>query len=256
MIIFVLPAYNEEHSISFLVEEIDSRMSRKKLQYHLCIVNDGSTDKTYEILIKLKEKYPLTLFSHYPNRGVGETFQEGFKAALQIGHEDDIVVTMEADNTSDLDILDQMLLKLNEGTDVVLASCYAPQGSVVGTTSLRVFLSKAANLLLQIFFPLKNIHTYSSFYRVYRISALQKMVGLYGKRFFEEPGFECMVELLIKLARHSEIKISEVSMVLDGSKRVGKSKMRILRTICGFLRVILKHGLLGRFRNPCPKQMT
>jgi hypothetical protein len=45
-----------------------------------------------------------------------------------------------------------------------------------------------------------------------------------------------MIELLAKLIRVGAT-ISEVAMPLDGSQRIGKSKMKILRTIGGYLRV-------------------
>ena len=129
----------------------------------------------------------------------------------------------EADNTSDLSVLSEMINKLNMGYDLVLASCYLEGGGVEGTAVHRKLLSFCANLLLRITTPLKDIHTFSSFYRVYRASLIKKACEIYGDTLIQEKGFSCMVELLLKLAK-LRIKIAEVPMILKGNLRVGKRK--------------------------------
>jgi dolichol-phosphate mannosyltransferase len=244
MIIFVIPVYNEEKNIELLLLKTKEKMEVQDLDYRLIIVNDGSTDNTVSIIESLKDKLPLELCSYYPNRGVGEAFRVGFRKALEICDDNDIIVTKEADNTSDLSILDKLISKIKDGYDVALASCYAREGAVLGTTLFRLILSKGANILLKFVVPAKNIHTFSSFYRAYSSKALEEIYRIYGDKLIEEDGFECMVELLIKFSQDSRFKITEVPMILDGTKRVGKSKMRILKTTKGFLKVIFKYGLL------------
>lgn len=246
MVIFVIPAYNEAENIMNLLNKTHEAMAKEKLPYKVIIIDDGSTDDTLKVVESAKEKLPVEVYSHYPNKGVGEAFRVGFRKALEICKDGDIVITKESDNTSDLGILHQLISKVNDGYDVALASCYAKEGSVVGTTLFRLMLSKGANILLKLFLPVKNINTYSSFYRGYSSRALKEIYSLYADKLIEEDGFECMVELLIKFSRNGKFKISEVPMILDGSRRVGKSKMRILRTMRGFLKVILKEGIIYR----------
>ena len=54
-----------------------------------------------------------------------------------------------------------------------------------------------------------------------------------------------MIELLAKLA-HIKAGISEVELVVDWSKRIGKSKLRVWRTVAGYLRLFFHHGYIGR----------
>lgn len=245
MIYFLIPAYNEEKNITPLLKRLHQRMiTEQNGIYHMLVVNDGSTDQTSRRVQSLVPEMSLEEYCYFPNKGVGEVFRVGFQEILKKCHRDDIIVTIEADNTSDFSILRKLIDKIHEGNDVVLASCYAKEGDVVGTTLFRKFLSKSANLLLRIFFPFKGIHTYSSFYRVYRAETLMHLKKMYQHKFIEQQGFECQVELLVKLLRLPNIKISEVPMVLDGSKRKGKSKMKILKTIQGFLKVIMKEGII------------
>ena len=66
----------------------------------------------------------------------------------------------------------------------------------------------------------------------------------YGDGFITTRGFECMVEILYRAARLG-LRISEVPMVLDGSRRVGKSKMKVLRTSLAYFR-LMGRAMLGR----------
>ncbi len=243
MVIFIVPVYNEVENITSLLKKTKDNMAKEKLPYKVVIVNDGSTDKTLQVAESMAEEVDLDICSYYPNKGVGEAFLVGFKRALEIGSDGDMIVTKEADNTSDLSIFDKMLSRINEGSDLVLASCYAKEGGVKGTTPLRLLLSKSANAILRFFIPIKDINTFSSFYRAYRFSAINEMYKHYGDKLIEEEGFECMVELLIKFAHNKKFKITEVPMILDGRKRIGKSKMKVLKTTVGFLKVILKDGV-------------
>lgn len=244
MVIFVIPVYNEEQNILNLLNKTDEKMAKENLPYKIVLVNDGSTDGTVKVAGSLKDRIPVEIYSHYPNKGVGEAFRVGFRRALQACQDGDIIITKEADNTSDLSILDKMISKINDGYDVALASCYAEEGKVLGTTLYRKILSRGANTLFRLFVPLKGINTYSSFYRAYSSRALRQIHRIYGDRLIEEDGFECMVELLLKFSHSGDFKIAEVPMTLDGKRRAGKSKMQVLKTIKGFLRVILKEGII------------
>ena len=132
MVIFVAPAYNEEENIRRLIEETDARSRRNGLTYRLVVVDDGSSDRTAEIVKEHSLRFPCVLISYQPNRGVGEAFRQGLTHALSFATEDDVIVTEEADGTSDPGILPLLLQRIESGADVALASCYAPQGEVEG----------------------------------------------------------------------------------------------------------------------------
>jgi dolichol-phosphate mannosyltransferase len=240
LIVFVVPAYNEEKNIGRLLEDLHAHLSSTGIRYKVIVVDDGSRDGTLEVLRLKIHTHPVEIISYKPNRGVGEAFRRGFHKAIDFCEAADLIVTLEADGTSDLAVLPRMLAKIDEGHDVVLASVYAPGGRMEGTAAHRLFLSRAANALVGALFPLKHVHTYSSFYRVYRPAALQRVLNAYGD-FYAEPGFACVVELLVRLAVLGA-RIDEVPTVLQGDRRTGKSKMKIGRTIAGYLRVIRRHA--------------
>jgi dolichol-phosphate mannosyltransferase len=244
LLIIITLAYNEEQNIGLLMENILA-MGYGRDAYQVIVVDDGSRDATVNIVGAFADKMPITIIRHSNNQGVGAAFRTGFDVALHLADPDDVIVTMEADNTSDLAILPEMVHRVASGTsELVLASCYTRGGGIEGTNLWRKFLSWSANLLLVLAFPIRNVKTYSSFYRAYRASVLRRAIDAYDGKLIEEPGFVCMVEVLVKM-HWLGIRISEVPMVLKIELRKGSSKMRILNTIRGYIRFISKH-LFGR----------
>jgi dolichol-phosphate mannosyltransferase len=248
MIYFIIPAFNEAANLPGLLSSIGEWSRTRHEPCHLIVVDDGSRDATPEVLQDFRE-LPLTVVRHDINRGVHEVFRSGFSAWSKLpARNEDLVITLEADNTSSLTILDAMLIRARQGDDLVLASCYAPGGDVVGTNLFRVLLSFSANLILRSTPGMPTVYTFSSFYRVYRAPFLEYALGCYGQRLIEERGFVCVVEMLLKFGT-LKARISEVPLRLDGSKRQGNSKMKVLRTIRGYL-TLFAHAVTGSVAKP------
>ncbi len=87
--------------------------------------------------------------------------------------DDDAIVTLEADTTSNLADLPRMLELFDQGTDVVLASVYAPGGEIIGVAGWRLAASKAVSNTFRVLGGLRDMHTLSSLYRVYRAGTLR-----------------------------------------------------------------------------------
>ena len=238
-LLFVIPAYNEAENLPHLLTTL-SRVERfLDTPIQIILVDDGSTDHTAKDVEQYEENLTLHLIQHPTNLGPGAAFRNGFLRALEIAEQEDVIVTIEADNTSDLCVLGRMLEQLDRGSDVVLASVYG-QGKIAGTTFFRRFLSFWANLLMKTTLRIPNIHTFTSFFRVYRCSSLYQLKTRYGDHMIEESGFTCMLEILIKFHLLG-LKITEVPMLLDGKIRLGGSKMKIIRNTQATLAVIGKH---------------
>jgi dolichol-phosphate mannosyltransferase len=248
MIYFIIPAFNESANVPVLISSLTNWSQSRNEAVHLIAVDDGSTDGTTEVFRSCRD-LPVTLVRHATNRGVHEVFRSGFRAWSQLptGRQD-MVVTLEADNTSSLEILDVMVSKAREGYDVVLASCYAPGGEVVGTNLFRRILSFCANLILRCTPGMPHVWTFSSFYRIHSAPFLAYAMQSYGARLIEESGFVCVVEMLLKFGS-LKARIAEVPLRLDGNRRIGASKMRVLRTIRGYL-TLFEHAVTNRLARP------
>jgi glycosyltransferase involved in cell wall biosynthesis len=78
----VLPAYNEEPNVERVVREVARYLESLGLDYELLVVNDGSKDRTGEILEALVKEFPRLRPQHHPvNRGYGAALRTGFDAA-------------------------------------------------------------------------------------------------------------------------------------------------------------------------------
>ena len=235
---FIIPVLNESPNIPRLMHHLEELRASLDGQFECRIffVDDGSTDDTSGQIMRHRGSLSVEVLRHESNCGPGVAFGTGFARLHSFLNGADWVVTMEGDNTSRIHTLRQMLVRRLEGFDVVLASPYAYGGGITQTSLFRIFLSHIANTLIKEFLGIRGIFTMSSFFRVYNGPILLKLQEKYGPEILETSGFECMIELLAKLIR-AEATISEVAMPLDGSQRIGKSKMKILRTIGGYLRV-------------------
>jgi dolichol-phosphate mannosyltransferase len=242
----VVPAYNEAGNIASAIEGIRDRVEPLGLPHRIVVVDDGSTDGTAGACRALSEPArPVEVLMHPRNLGPGAAFRTGFLHVLRGADPLDLVLTLEGDTTSDPGVLMRMLHRVwEEGDHIVLASCYLYGGGIRGTRIHRVLLSHLANGFMKKTLGLSGLATLSSFYRVYQVSALQALSQRHGEAFVTTRGFECMVEILYRAARLG-LRISEVPMVLDGSRRAGRSKMSILRTSFGYFRLAAR-GLTGR----------
>lgn len=237
MVYFIIPACNEERNLPILVKKTKEAMDLISKPFRIFIINDGSTDGTSALCGKLAKEFPLEEIRFEKNRGVTRAFEAGFEKVFKLASDSDIIVTKEADNTSDPEILKKMIERVEAGYGAVFASCFAKEGRVVNSSPDRHILSFGANTILKIFFPIKGINTYSSFYRVFRAGVIRNAFKAYNGKIFKEDGFVCMVEMIVKLNRLS-VKMAEVPMILRCDKREGLSKMRRGKTIHGYLKFI------------------
>lgn len=246
MIRFVIPAYNEEANIANLFADIAPRA--KALGARVIIVEDGSTDRTIEEIEAHRGDMDLRVVRHPRNLGLGTAINTGLRAALQEAGDDEPIVTFEADCTSDLDDLPRMLELFEQGFDIVLASVYAPGGKIVGVEGWRLWASKSVSGAFRVAGGLRDIHTLSSLYRVYRAGTLRRAADTYGYLLVREPGFAANVELLLKL-HNAGATIAEVPTVNDWGKREGVSKMQLGPTVRAYGRLMAAH-LVGRIQPP------
>jgi dolichol-phosphate mannosyltransferase len=246
MIRFVIPAYNEAENVPRLLADLAPRA--RALGARVIVVDDGSTDGTAEAVRAHAQDMHLAIVRHPVNLGLGAAINSGIRAALGEASDDDAVVTLEADTTSNLDDLPEMLALFERGYDLVLASVYAPGGQLLGVSRHRIAMSKAVSNTFRVLGGLRDMHTLSSLYRVYRAGTLRRAAETYGYLLVREPGFAANVELLLKLYA-ANARIAEVPTTNDWSTRKGSSKMKLKPTALAYFRVMIAH-LAGRIQPP------
>ena len=231
----LIPVYNEADNIEKLSRALENYKSD---EFFIVFSDDCSKDNSVKLLKEHFSDYHFHVIENSVNQGPGGAFNTGFEWILDHStSNDDLLITMEADGTSDLAILPVMTYLAQDQFDLVLASVYAQGGGFSSTSFLRKYLSFAANMLFRSLFDVK-VLTMSSFYRVYKISLIRRLKEEEGA-IITETGFICMLEVLLKAIKHNS-KIIEVPMILQSQKRVGKSKMKVLKTSIEYLRFLFK----------------
>lgn len=226
LISVVVPVFNEESGIGQLRERLQGlRALWNDVDIEFIFVDDGSSDLT---LVKLQETFgsdPLSqIVAHGANRGVGAANRTGFQYSRG-----SIVCTIDADCTYGPENLHRLVRELKEsGADIAVASPYHPMGSVDGVAAWRLSLSKACSCFYWLVAPVR-LYTYTSVFRAYKRDVIDSVQ-------FVENGFVFAAETLI-VAAEQGFRILEVPMTLH-SRLIGQTKMKVLRTIRGHLRLI------------------
>ena len=235
----MMPAYNEEKDLPGLLDRIQNAMSEWTNNYQILVVDDGSHDRTAQIVNAAAARMPAKLIQHPQNMGLGAAMRTGLKAAAQ---DSDVVVTLDADNSQDPMLIKSMVERLEEGFDVVIASRFQPGAQEIGVPPFRVFLSHVASAGIRTLVGYQGVRDYTCGFRAYKAETLRHLIQTFGDHFIRENGFSCMFELLLNL-RSLNARASEIPLILRYDLKEGASKMRILRTMWRYV-VTLTRGYL------------
>src|ERR1035437_1702113 len=116
-IYFLIPVFNEELNIQLLAENIKNSVPEFEKKY--IFVDDCSIDGTIECIINNFQKEQIHIIKKTENHGPGHSFNLGLEWILKDSSgTDDLIVTMEADNTSDIGILSKMITISKLGYDL------------------------------------------------------------------------------------------------------------------------------------------
>jgi len=243
----VLPCFNEEKNLKPLIYSINEVLS-PHLPYQIIAVNDGSYDRTGEILKDLSADFPVTVLRHPGNLGLAAALRTGLLAAVEEAFDDDFVVTMDSDNTHNPKHVLHMVAAARNG-DVVVGSRYVKGGTQLNVPLHRVILSRMINLLARNLFqlPLKDA---TSGFRCFRASLLRRLCDTFRNSVIESDGFTASLELLLK-AIHCEGVVVEVPILLDYGRKGGGSKMRLFSTIVSYLVLLFRYRRLNNLKRFC-----
>lgn len=245
MNVIILPAYDEESSIKEVLTSLDLIINKEALDFTIIVCNDGSSDNTLEMIRKtsLLLKTPIHIINHLHNRGLGETIRDLFEAAVLLADNDnDVIIRMDCDKTHNPMYIQELIIEIDKGFDVVTTSRFLEGGGQIGVSNVRKIISKFANIYMKIFFPIKGISEYTSGYRAYKSSIIQKAMLIYGNDFIQlkEFGFACTLEKIVKL-KLIGAKFSEIPFVLNYDMKTSKSKMVFTSTTMGYIILLVMY---------------
>jgi dolichol-phosphate mannosyltransferase len=257
MIFVILPAHDEEKAIGPLLRALAGTARTAVSGYHAVLVDDGSTDRTIaEAQAAATEsggRLPLTVLRHEVNQGLGAGLRTGIYWCLDRAGDDDVIVTLDADNTHPPALIPALVASLDERHDLAIASRYRAGAVVRGVPAHRRALSDAGRFAFHVLFPIPGVRDYTCCFRAYRVRLLRRARLAWGDDLCTARGFEAVVDLLLKL-RPLGVRAVELGFELDYRARAGRSQMRVLRTTRATL-ALLARRFVERFTVASPAQV-
>ena len=212
------PIHNEEESIPFLCEKLHNVLSKLNKTYEIVLVDDGSTDSSWNVLLEQAKKYPcLKLIKFRKNFGQTAAMSAGIKESSG-----EIVITLDADLQNDPEDIPAMLAKLDEGFDVVCGWRKDRKDTFVN----RKLPSMIANRLIAKMTGVK-IHDNGCSLKAYRREVIGQ-VNLYGE----------MHRYIPILAKYAGFKRIGEKVVEHHERKYGHSKFGLERMVKGYLDLI------------------
>lgn len=204
----VVPFYNEEDNIEELYEQLTRVLKGLGVSYELIFIDDGSTDRSHDILIKVFESDKTVKFIRL-RKNFGQT------AALQAGFDHakgEVIITMDGDLQHDPEDIPRLLAPLEQGFDIVSGWRKERKDNFL----LRRFPSWVANRIMRFLSGVK-IHDFGTTFKVYKHDVL-KGIRLYGE----------LHRFIPALISRTGVKITEVP-IKNVVRQKGKSNYGLSR---------------------------
>ena len=166
----IIPLLNEEESLGELYSKISEVADKNTLSYEICFVDDGSTDKSLDVLKELRQDNKnIKILSFRKNYGKSAALSEGFKLA-----NGEFIITMDADLQDDPAEIPNLITKLNEGFDMV-SGWKKKRNDPLSKTIPSKFFNYTTSLLTGI-----KIHDFNCGLKAYRREVI-KEIPVYGE---------------------------------------------------------------------------
>lgn len=215
----VIPLYNEDESLPELFAWIARVMKENNFTYEVIFVNDGSTDRSWEVIEELRKKSDCV-------KGIKFRRNYGKSPALFCGFEQaqgDVVITMDADLQDSPDEIPELYRMIKEeGYDLVSGykqKRYDPLSKTIPTKLFNATARKISGI--------KNLHDFNCGLKAYR-KAVVKNIEVYGE----------MHRYIPYLAKNAGFNKIGEKVVQHQARKYGTTKFGLNRFVNGYLDLI------------------
>lgn len=223
----VVPLYNEVESLPELTSWISKVMKENNFTYEIILVDDGSTDGSWDMIVKLQESNPFI-------KGIKFRRNYGKSAALNVGFDatkGNVVITMDADLQDSPDEIPELYRRITEEKYDLVSGWKAKRYDPLSKTIPTKFFNAATRRMSGI----NNLHDFNCGLKAYR-SNVVKNIEVYGE-------MHRYIPVIAKWAGFH--KIGE-QIVEHRARKYGKTKFGMSRFVNGFLD-LLSIFFVGKF---------
>jgi len=225
----VIPTFNEKENLKILIPNILEVFDRNSIDGEIIVVDDRSTDGSFEFLNEQKSLIPsLKVMIRKPPASISRAWYEGFDAAAK-----SIVVCIDGDLCHDPEYFPVMLKKIEE-FDMVIGSRYMRSrlNAMAEKSFFAVYMSVIGQFITRLATGFEEYDTSHSF-RMFKKDVFNKI-----KRDLKNEGNAFLLEFLY-YAKKNGAKVVEIP--IEYGKRIyGSTKLKVLKEGLRYLRLIVK----------------
>ncbi len=253
MIYVTLPVHNEQQTIGVLLWRLRQVFADLSRDFRILVLDDGSTDDTWEVLEPYRAVLPLTVLRHERRLGYAASVERLVREAVRVSRypKRDGLLVMQADFTDGPEWIPDMLRRFQGGADLVA-------GRAVGVREApgRVRLVRFAATLVgrPSGVPAEIDDLFCSF-RLFRLMALKRALGALPDQghLLHHEGWAANMELLSVVAPHLR-RLEQLDVPIDYTRRYRTTRFRPLHEMWAVVRAARDGRLRSDGRSPLPER--
>ena len=213
----VIPAYNEEKRIGKTLERVYEYFKKKKTEFEIIVVDDGSNDRTVEIVEKFSsDKKEIRILKHEKNMGKGKAVKTGILDA-----KGNLILFTDADLSTPIEEFEKLKKAIENGYDIAIGSRGLKDSKIVIPQPFyRRIIGRIFPLLVRLI-VIKDFKDTQCGFKLFKKEVAKKIFSQ-----LKTEGFAFDVEVLAR-GKKENFKIAEVGVLWYNSP---ESKVSILKS--------------------------
>ncbi len=230
---FIIPCFNEHGGIKKMIDSLTSFLEKRKINYEILVVDDGSKDGTIKIVEDISKKNKkVSIMVRDKKPGFGFSLIDGSKKASG-----SIIIWVMGDSSDDLKTIPQMIEKIEKGASMVIGSRNVPGSSRGDQNMLKAAGSTVYSRCAKILFRLP-VYDITNAFRAFKKELINKVK-------LENGNFAVSPEFAIK-AHAAGYLLAEVPTTYS-DRKIGEAKTKLFWMGMIYYKLLIKYWILHLF---------